>query len=111
MKRILTAVLCLAVPGLLLLNAWEGYRYNALSDEVAALEARQAELLEANRDAIGQIAFESSAERVEAKAAPLGLKPIDPSAVLRLRVGAQPALTDAVPAMAATAAPATGAQQ
>jgi hypothetical protein len=86
MKRIVTAVLCLAIPGLLLLNSWEGYRYNTMADEVAALEARQAELLEANRDAIGQIAYEGSAERVGEKAAALGLKPADPSAITRLRV-------------------------
>ncbi len=104
MKRILTAILCLAVPGLLLLNAWEGYRYSALSDEVAALEARQAELLEANRDAIGQIAFESSAERVEARAASLGLVTPDPSTVTRLRVDGSTALSVGAPAAGVPAA-------
>ncbi len=67
MKKILTAVLCLAVPGLLFLNAWQGYRFNALSDQVAALEKQQKDLLEANRDIIGQIAFESSPDRVAAE--------------------------------------------
>jgi hypothetical protein len=106
MKRVLTAVLCLAIPGLLLLNAWEGYRYNSLSDDVAALEARQSALLEANRDAIGQIAYESSADRVAAKASVLGLQPLDQSSVIRLRVDAQ-----AAPAAAPAAAhAATGAR-
>ncbi|MGA2976076.1 MAG: hypothetical protein ABSF77_12265 [Spirochaetia bacterium] len=86
MKRIVTAILCLAVPGLLFLNAWEGYRYNTLSDQVAALEQQQKALLEANRDAIGQIAYESSPERVAQKAAVLGLAPPDQSAVTRLQV-------------------------
>lgn len=86
MKRIVTAILCLAVPGLLFLNAWEGYRYNTLSDQVAALEQQQKALLEANRDAIGQIAYESSPERVAQKAAALGLASPDQSAVTRLQV-------------------------
>jgi hypothetical protein len=85
MRRLLVAVLCLAVPGLLLLNAWEGFRYNALSDEVAALEKQQRELLDANRDAIAGIAYESSPERVAQKASEgLGLERPADSAVTRL---------------------------
>ena len=38
MRRIMWAVLCLAIPGLLFLNAWQGFRYNDLSDRVGALE-------------------------------------------------------------------------
>ena len=110
MKRIITAVFCLAMPGLLLLNTWEGYRYNSLSDEVAALEARQAALLEANRDAIGQIAYESSAERIAAKAAGLGLQPLDQSSVIRLRVDS-PAATPAVQATMTAAQTTTPAAQ
>jgi len=90
-KKILTAALCLAVPGLFFLNAWQGYRFNALSDQVAALEKQQKDLLEANRDTIGQIAFESSPERVAEKAAGLGLVPADPSTVTRLQAGQAPA--------------------
>ena len=85
MKRILTAALCLTVPGLLFLNAWQGYRFSRLTDQVTALEKQQKDLLEANRDIIGQIAFESSPERVAEKAAGLGLVPADPSAVIRLQ--------------------------
>ena len=84
MKKILTAVLCLTVPGLLFLNAWQGYRFAALGERVAALEKQQKDLLESNRDIIGQIAFESSPDRVADKAAALGLVPADPSAVKRL---------------------------
>jgi hypothetical protein len=97
MKRILTALLCLAIPGLLLLNAWQGYRYTSLSSEVSALEARQDELLEANRDAIGQIAFESSPDRVLQRAADLGLKTADDSVVQRLSVGAAGAVQSPAP--------------
>jgi ABC-type phosphate transport system auxiliary subunit len=91
MKKILMAALCLAVPGLFFLNAWQGYRFNALTDQVAALEKQQKDLLEANRDIIGQIAFESSPERVAEKAAGLGLVPADPSNVTRLKDGQDPA--------------------
>ena len=90
MKKILTAALCLAVPGLIFLNAWQGFRFSALNDQVAALEKQQKDLLEANRDTIGQIAFESSPERVAEKAAGLGLVPADPSAVIRLLAGQTP---------------------
>jgi len=90
-RKILTAALCLAVPGLFFLNAWQGYRFNTLSDQVAALEKQQKALLEENRDTIGQIAYETSAERVAEKAAALGLVPADRSAVTRLQVGEEPA--------------------
>ncbi len=86
MKRILTAILCLAVPGLFFLNAWEGYRYNALADQIASLEKQQKDLLEANRDTIGQIAYEGSPDRIAEKAGTLGLAKPDPAAVTRLQV-------------------------
>ena len=99
MRKILTAILCLAVPGLLFLNAWEGYRFNALTDEVAALEKQQKELLESNRDTIGQIAFESSPDRVAQKAAALGLVPADTAAVTRFQALIPPGQGGAVPAV------------
>jgi hypothetical protein len=86
MKKIVKAVLCLAVPGLLFLNAWEGYRYATLTEEVARLEKQQKELLEANRDAIGRIAYESSPDRMAQKAADMGLTAPDTSDVTRLLV-------------------------
>ena len=98
MKKTLTAVLCLAVPGLLFLNAWEGYRFNALTDQVAALEKQQKELLESNRDTIGQIAFESSPDRVAEKAASLGLVPADPSTVTRIQPVTSPDQGNGTPA-------------
>ena len=86
-KRILAALLCLSVPGFLLLNAWQGWRYNTLADQVADLEAKQESLLTANRDAIGAIAFETSPAQVEARAAHLGLVPLAPGAETHLSVG------------------------
>ena len=89
MKRVMAAVICLAVPGVLFLNAWEGYRYDNLANEVAALEKQQKDLLDANRDAIAQIAYETSPERVEQKAAGiLDLKPLPLSAITRLHIDA-----------------------
>ena len=77
MNRIFAAALCLTVPGLIFLNAWQGYRYSALADKVAELEKQQKDLLSANRDIIGQIAYETSPARVAEKAAALGLVPSD----------------------------------
>jgi cell division protein FtsL len=88
MKKILTAVLCLAVPGLFFLNAWQGYRTNTLSQQVDDLEQKQKELLSANRDIIGQIAYETSPERLAEKAAGLGLVTPDEASVTRLQAPA-----------------------
>jgi hypothetical protein len=91
-KRLITAVLCLAVPALIFLNAWQGYRYNDLADRIADLEKRQRELLESNRDAIAQIAYETSPARIEERAAgSLGLVPLALSSVIRVRVVGTPA--------------------
>ena len=92
MKRILTAVLCLAVPGLFFLNAWEGWRYTTLADQIASLERQQKDFLEANRDTIGQIAYEGSPERIAEKAAAMGLTRPDAAGVTRLQV--EPALPE-----------------
>ncbi len=89
MRRIMWAALCLAIPGLLFLNAWQGFRFSDLSDKVGALEKVQKDLLEKNREAIAQIAYETSPERVGQKAAHVeGLIPLDQSAVTRLQVDA-----------------------
>lgn len=95
MKKIFAAVLCLAVPGLIFLNAWQGYRYSELSGKIADLEQQQKDLLSANRDIIGQIAYETSPARVEEKAAALGLVPLDGAAgsaigVTRLQAAPEP---------------------
>ncbi len=107
MKKIITAVLCLAVPGLFFLNAWQGFRTNVLSDRVADLEQQQRDLLASNRDIIGQIAFETSPERVAQKAAGLGLVPLDPSRETRLQArpgaGGSPDATQATDAAPAAA--------
>ncbi len=91
MKRYVLGIFGLVVPGLLFLNAWQGYRYNELSDQVAALEKQQQDLLEANRDVIAQIAYEESPTRVEQKAgASFGLEAADPAHVTRVLVPGRP---------------------
>jgi hypothetical protein len=84
MRRLACILVALAVPGLLALNAWQGWRYHQLADEVSALEEQQRGLLEANRNAIAAIAAERSAASVEARARAMGLVPIDPSRVIRV---------------------------
>jgi hypothetical protein len=85
-RRAALLALCAAVSGLLFLNAWQGYRYHVLSQEVAALEKAQKDLLERNREAIAEIAREQSPARVEEKAG-ASVQPLDPSHVTRVPVG------------------------
>lgn len=85
-RRAALLALCVAVTGLLFLNAWQGYRYHALAQEVAALERAQKDLLERNREAIADIAREQSPQVVERKAGG-SVAPLDPSQVTRVPVG------------------------
>jgi len=90
MRKVVVVALCLAVPGLIFLNAWQGWRYSELTSRISDLERQQKDLLAANRDIIGQIAYETSPERVSQKAAALGLVPEGGSVpVRRLRVAPQ----------------------
>ncbi|MGA2615242.1 MAG: hypothetical protein ABSG38_17540 [Spirochaetia bacterium] len=87
MKRYGIAILGLVVPCLLFVNAWQGYRYSELSNTVTALEKQQQDLLEANRDAIAQIAYEQSPSRVEEKAGKsFGLVAADQAHVTRVLI-------------------------
>lgn len=70
-------LLSLVVPGLIFLNAWQGFRYHELRREVARLEAEQEDLLERNRNAIARIASARSPEAIEKKARAAGLEPVD----------------------------------
>ena len=87
MRKLGRLLVALAVPSLLALNAWQGWRYHQLAEEVSALEDEQRRLLEANRNAIAAIAAERSAAGVEERARAMGLVPIDPSRVTRVPVG------------------------
>ncbi|MCX7030043.1 MAG: hypothetical protein NTU62_07975 [Spirochaetes bacterium] len=89
MRRLVRLFVALAVPGLLSLNAWQGWRYHQLAEEVSTLEEQQRRLLEANRNAIAAIAAERSAAGVEERARAMGLVPIDPSRVTRVPAGSE----------------------
>ena len=89
MRKVVRALVALAVPGLLALNAWQGWRYHRLAEEVASLEEAQRRLLEANRNAIAAIAAERSSTAVEERARVMGLVPIDPSRVTHVPVAAE----------------------
>jgi len=82
-RKVARLLVALAVPGLLALNAWQGWRYHRLTEEVAVLEDQQRRLLEANRNVIAAIAAERSAASIEERARAMGLVPIDPSRVTR----------------------------
>ena len=84
MNKLARLVLAVAVPGLLALNAWQGWRYHRLTEQVAALEQEQRRLLEANRNIIAAIAAERSAASVEERARDMGLVPIDPDRLTRV---------------------------
>jgi hypothetical protein len=89
MKRIASAALCLAIPALLILNAWQGSRYGELLDQVSSLEQEQERLLQANQDTIARIAYEESPSQVEQRVARTQtLTPADPANVIRLSVAA-----------------------
>ncbi len=87
MKRTLLLAAALLVPALLFLNAWQGYRYHTVADEVADLEKSQKAIVERNMGLVAHIAHELSPQRVEERAAgEPGLAPIDNSRVTRVIV-------------------------
>jgi hypothetical protein len=87
-KKILLLGIALLVPAFLFLNAWQGYRYHVLSQEVASIEERQKSLLEGNIDVLSRIAFERSPLRIEERAASVpGLARVDSALATRVVVG------------------------
>ena len=86
MRKLARLAVALVVPGLLALNAWQGWRYHQLAEQVSLLEGEQRRLLEANRNVIAAIAAERSAASVEERARVMGLVPIDPSRITRVQV-------------------------
>ncbi len=85
MKKMLLLGMALAVPAFLFLNAWQGFRYNTLAEQVSLLEKRQKDMIEQNMGVIALIARERSPQRIEERAATdPGLLPIDQSRVTRV---------------------------
>ena len=83
-RKLLLLALSLAILSLVFLNSWQGFRYQELAAEVTALENRQKEMLEQNRDTIAEIARERSASSIAQKAEALGLQPVDPTHITRI---------------------------
>jgi hypothetical protein len=87
MKKILLLGFALAVPAMLFLNAWQGFKYHTLADQVSVLEKHQKDLIEQNMGVIARIERERSPQRIEERAAAEpGLTPIDQSRVTRVVV-------------------------
>jgi hypothetical protein len=76
-KKIVLILAGLTIPGMIFLNAWQGFRYHELRREVARLEAEQEDLLEKNRNTIARIASARSPAEVEKKAVAAGLVPVE----------------------------------
>jgi cell division protein FtsL len=72
----------LVLGGLLFLNTWQGYRFEALKRNVQQLEAEQRDWLEQNKKLVAAVAVLSSPQRIQRLAeGQLGLKKLERSAV------------------------------
>jgi len=75
--------LALVLGGLLFLNTWQGYRFEALKRNVQELEAEQRDWLEQNKKLVAAVAVLSSPERIQRIAeGQLGLKKLERSALV-----------------------------
>jgi cell division protein FtsL len=83
MKKAATGIgLALVLGGLLFLNTWQGYRFEALKREVQQLEAEQRDWLEQNKKLVAAVAVLASPERIQRLAeGELGLKKPERSAL------------------------------
>jgi cell division protein FtsL len=80
-------LIVLAFLALFFANTWQGYRYQALEQEVGTLEREQKDWLEKNKKAIAALAVLSSPARVLSIAVDrLGLKPLQWREVTELRL-------------------------
>ena len=65
MKRIALVFLACSVPALMLLNAWQAFRFQAELDYVRELESQQRDLIEENKRALIGVEILSSPSRIE----------------------------------------------
>ncbi|GHV61587.1 hypothetical protein AGMMS49587_06110 [Spirochaetia bacterium] len=78
---------CLTIPCLLGLVAWQSARYTALERETRRLETAQEQWVESNKRLIAGIAVLSSSERIESIARhDLDLVKIRPEDVLQIKI-------------------------
>ena len=64
-KKFFLIVIVLVIPFLLIIQVWQVNRYNQLKDEVRALEKKQEEWIEKNKQVLTEIAALRSPERLE----------------------------------------------
>ncbi|NLJ46540.1 MAG: cell division protein FtsL [Treponema sp.] len=87
MKRVLAVFAILTVPLLLLATVRQTARFQALRAEAIRLEALQKDWIEQNRKLLAAISVLSSRSRVdEAARKSLGLSPVRPEGILRIRI-------------------------
>jgi cell division protein FtsL len=92
-RYILLYFVCLTIPCLLGLVAWQSTRYTALERETVRLEADQEKWVESNKRLIAVNAALSSSERIESIARhDLGLVKIKPEDVLQIKIEGGPGL-------------------
>ncbi len=81
-KAAIGIALALVLGGLLFLNTWQGYRFEALKRSVEELEGEQRDWLEQNKKLVAAVAVLSSPERIQHLAeGQLGLRKLERSAL------------------------------
>lgn len=89
MKKSILAALFLSLPVLSFLTVWQGYRYQRLQKEVAAMEVQQQRYFEENKRSVMGIEYLRSPERVERLAQEeLGLVSLTPDKILHVEIAA-----------------------
>ncbi|WP_147634577.1 cell division protein FtsL [Treponema pectinovorum] len=63
--KVLAYLIAILIPLLLVLQAFQSYRYKKLMSEIRALEKKQVELVDQNRKLISDISVLSSSDRIE----------------------------------------------
>lgn len=79
-------MLVVAVPALLLANAFQAYKYSQLQQEIKTLAHEQQVLIEENKRAILALSVLTSPQRIGPLAEnDLGLQPVDGENIIRMR--------------------------
>lgn len=90
MKRLFAVLVVLSVPLLLLSTVRQTARFQTLRAEALRLESLQKEWIEQNRKLIAGISVLSARARVEEAArGALGLVPVRPEGILRIKIDAK----------------------
>lgn len=63
--KVLAYLIAILIPLLLVLQAFQSYRYKKLMNEIRTLEKKQVELVDQNRKLISDISVLSSSDRIE----------------------------------------------